>query len=664
MLINKENFQSILPDLESYIIDCDFASFDIEMTGISNHLKNDGTTFDSHQFRYSKCREIVKQFEIIQFGLTLYHKKEIKKEESNNIAYLNGHSNIYLERTFNFQLLKNTKFSFINSNEYENAFENNSNFHPASMKFMNLSKFDFDNLYKNGIHYNKLLKRELIERAFKEKVLKPKKNFNPILYLKEKNEEILINEIIEITKFLLNDTNDHIINIDTSSNNENNTKKNSELVREELPISVINYLINMNFNKLLNVSGFNIFVKEAIINQKQNASIVVKKSRSKLNNLRFLEKFFSFENFKSNLNMELIQNCRYYLNESNLDEENNFNMQLEKLVNEELGFARVISLLINYKKVIIGHNIFFDILFLYDKLIDDLPVNFYEFKKNFKEIFPVIYDTKYIATSYAKDFNLTKLEEIYHKIIKDKLNIYTIIKQDIYRGFAFYSEIDGGGSLLHDAGYDSILTGRSFIYLMKAIENNFCTENKEEKINRIGNKLINQTNEILIKRGLVNFNFSVTKLNFLYEDIVSNKHINNEENKIWHLKDFANKTLLGLLENPYEIVDLNESSQEFDLKEKNLIEKFRNNVFYIEFKDDLMTIYEMCKNINCENMINNDFNLRIIKNCDNGALVEFKFSRVDYVEDYESLLNQSLEKLKKKSNINKILTLNEYLLCK
>lgn len=47
------------------------------------------------------------------------------------------------------------------------------------------------------------------------------------------------------------------------------------------------------------------------------------------------------------------------------------------------------------KKPIIGHNCSLDMYHLYDKFIDDLPLDIHEYKAKFHEWFPVIYDTKY-----------------------------------------------------------------------------------------------------------------------------------------------------------------------------------------------------------------------------------------------------------------------------
>lgn len=68
---------------------------------------------------------------------------------------------------------------------------------------------------------------------------------------------------------------------------------------------------------------------------------------------------------------------------------------------EEFGFTRVIELLIQYKKPFIGHNMIFDMAFMYRQFISgtgDLPKDYEEFVKQWKKYFPqTIYDTKVLA---------------------------------------------------------------------------------------------------------------------------------------------------------------------------------------------------------------------------------------------------------------------------
>jgi hypothetical protein len=67
------------------------------------------------------------------------------------------------------------------------------------------------------------------------------------------------------------------------------------------------------------------------------------------------------------------------------------------------GFSRVIQTMIEGQKVIIGHNAFTDLVFLYQQFIGDLPQKLTSFKKSLSSLFPVIYDTKHIVAIVKKD---------------------------------------------------------------------------------------------------------------------------------------------------------------------------------------------------------------------------------------------------------------------
>lgn len=44
-----------------------------------------------------------------------------------------------------------------------------------------------------------------------------------------------------------------------------------------------------------------------------------------------------------------------------------------------MGFSLVVEMMINAKKPIIGHNMIYDIIYLYNQFIDDLPNTYIEF---------------------------------------------------------------------------------------------------------------------------------------------------------------------------------------------------------------------------------------------------------------------------------------------
>ena len=61
---------------------------------------------------------------------------------------------------------------------------------------------------------------------------------------------------------------------------------------------------------------------------------------------------------------------------------------------QERGFTTVIDLLISARKPIVGHNMFFDLAFIYQQFIDPLPSSLSTYSQRLSKYFPEIYDTK------------------------------------------------------------------------------------------------------------------------------------------------------------------------------------------------------------------------------------------------------------------------------
>ena len=60
-------------------------------------------------------------------------------------------------------------------------------------------------------------------------------------------------------------------------------------------------------------------------------------------------------------------------------QQNFLKKEAEDLFVREMGFAQVVEELIAAKKPIIGHNMIYDIIYLYNQFIDDLPQTYPEF---------------------------------------------------------------------------------------------------------------------------------------------------------------------------------------------------------------------------------------------------------------------------------------------
>ncbi|XP_049833061.1 pre-piRNA 3'-exonuclease trimmer-like [Schistocerca gregaria] len=144
----------------------------------------------------------------------------------------------------------------------------------------------------------------------------------------------------------------------------------------------------------------------------------------------------------------------------------------EDLIHYLLGFSHIFKLLVELKKPIVGHNCLLDLMLLYQQFHDVLPGSYSSFKKKMNELFPNLYDTKHISF------------ELQHRLDRDVLP--STILSDLY---AFFEE--GRGSVLgaytptvetefgddgvtkqiHDAAWDSYVSGYCFIRMAHVIAN-------------------------------------------------------------------------------------------------------------------------------------------------------------------------------------------------
>ena len=599
MLVYNENQKEAFEIFKQACDESQYVSFDCEMTGLNLGTKTDGTKYDTQEFRYYKQKQVVSKLDLIQIGFTFYQEKtkqiekDIDNEERKEEKREKIEKKFYLEKTFIFYLYQNSKLKLID----ENLFENELKAHPASLKFLNDSNFDFNILIKKGLHYNKLSNKEKIKQYLNEKKILLS---NGAMFLSKENEFLLIEKVIALTNY-----------IDTGKNDSP-----LELFFENKRVMI--FFLGCNFKKLLFSNNF-IITKST---KKENTLVVTKKENVSLTQ-KFKDKYSSIENFKIAIKEDpnKIYECRYQLGCFNKSEE-----KINELIEDELGFSLYIDYLCKKQIPIIGHNIYYDMMFVYDKLIGDLPDDFYSFKQKVHEYFPKIYDTKYISTvlnQKSKKYNIekTSLENVYKTIIKNKYDTYIDFFPDAPNGFCLYNDMER--DKLHDAGYDSIITGRSFILLNKALQNSFEVSNVSKSSLGVGDKVKDIQYEINI-----NYGFADPKL----------------------FDEYINKTFMSLVECENGIInwDVGENGQtnEMFLKgEKELIEDTFKNVFMVKFKvpedGHVINIYEIA-----EKFENDDYDICVVKTDYYSAFIEIGSEDYEHDIDYPKIL-KLIEQIKK-----------------
>ena len=170
--------------------------------------------------------------------------------------------------------------------------------------------------------------------------------------------------------------------------------------------------------------------------------------------------------------------------------------------------------------------------------------------------------------------------------------------------------------------YVRYVTGRCFVYLLKAVENIFEVENKKGCLHKVGNEELKNVKGVELKTGFVDFG--------MRENI---------------LLQFTNKTVLSMINEPFDICDFmteNETFENFLVGEEKLIMNVFRYIFAVVLKadyeddnkceDSLFTIYDFARLFE-----NNLFNLSVVKIDDFVAFVEFIPIDQNYQNEEEKL---------------------------
>lgn len=150
----------------------------------------------------------------------------------------------------------------------------------------------------------------------------------------------------------------------------------------------------------------------------------------------------------------------------NISQEEDPQIQIEKLISEEYGFTEIIDALSDSKLPIVGHNMIYDVMFMYHQFVDDLPATYDEFVKTMHSNFPLFYDTK-LLSSYCKPIKSTWLKNAYDQSLEAE-GISGNLKFKYDPSFQMYDE----EVQEHEAAYDAYMTGVLFASVAKFKEIN------------------------------------------------------------------------------------------------------------------------------------------------------------------------------------------------
>ena len=127
----------------------------------------------------------------------------------------------------------------------------------------------------------------------------------------------------------------------------------------------------------------------------------------------------------------------------------------KKQLHKVLGFRNIWKSLSN--KIIVGHNCFYDLLFMMKYFDGPLNDDLDAFKQRFNSLFPYVFDTKFLSSTgiLGTVYSDTVLGELYNQLVT-KNNGANLVE------FGDKFSNDSNDKQLHDAGYDAFITGSIF----------------------------------------------------------------------------------------------------------------------------------------------------------------------------------------------------------
>ena len=408
MDITRNNFEEYLPLVSEAVDKALFLSIDGEFSGINNGSYNTAL-FDSVEERYQKLCCNTTDFLLMQFGLSAF----IWNQESSK----------YEVEVFNFYI-----FPF--HSPYFGSPDRVFSCQSSSVDFLIRQGFDFNKVFKEGIPFlrqnEEISMKALMQekQAQRESFKTPSKDFNnsrslspgmksspgmDSLTMDQKTKDFVEKICCSVQEFL--------------NNNEAGSEFALEPCNSYLRKVLYETLPNRFPNQLMLESRFDETTR-------QRHLVLLRGTNEEMKKEREVKK--------------------------KLQEEENFQ--------KAIGFSKIIKLITNANKLVIGHNMLLDIMFTIKQFVATLPTDLDEFKTLTTCVFPRILDTKLMASLLPfKDLVLsTTLGDLHDTLKSSPFSPPVISVPENYD-----VTIDPKNAKLHEAAYDSYITGCCFASMLQ-----------------------------------------------------------------------------------------------------------------------------------------------------------------------------------------------------
>ncbi|KAH7348346.1 ribonuclease H-like domain-containing protein [Rhexocercosporidium sp. MPI-PUGE-AT-0058] len=428
MEVDQAHFRRQLLPILKNIANATFVTFDLEMSGISTRPKYSAGD-RSHdvgkptlQQQYDDMRSAAETFQVLQFGITCVEEDREK--------------DFYLARPYNFNL------NPLSADGVDLRLDRTFTFSTSACDFLNKNGFDFGKVFREGVPY---LSRDEEEERRAEHSQRANKNASiPDIVIGP--EDLPTLEFSRLARKTIKDWfNDptpdmSFVNIgsDAGALNAYQRRLVHQLVRNEFPTL---RTFPRNDGYFMQVEHLDVKKEEEFQKRKDTRfnSLIAKQK-----GLRWIFEALSGGEL-SDIDPE------WFYNPSAEDSQ-------EQWLKVQREFTQITQALRRKKHIIVGHNLFADLAFLFRTFIGHLPVNVKHFQEDIHALFPYVIDTKYVATYGNDAMNpRSNLKELLAPFRKIHVPLILLHESHTSYGAEFGKE--------HEAGFDSWMTAELFVKL-------------------------------------------------------------------------------------------------------------------------------------------------------------------------------------------------------
>ncbi|CAG8971782.1 hypothetical protein HYALB_00001891 [Hymenoscyphus albidus] len=416
MDIDANNFKWELLHILKQLSIASFVTIDLEMSGISTKPQTGSRmSKPSLQEYYNDVKHAAEKYAIVQIGITIVTED---KERG-----------FYLARPYNFFV------SPLQANGLgaDIKFERDICFNTSSCEFLLRNHFDIGKMFTHGVSYLGRNEEDICREQFKKRNDRQATIPDMMIHPSDVENLTFYREARRTITAWLEDKKTQVEFVNIGSPDQQISSYQRRLVHQ---------LIRSEFPELRTFArDSGAFMQVVKINPKREAEEQQSRSHKfetaigRQTGLRWIFEALTCGDLRN------IDPLWFY----NIHDERT-NADVLKNVTREL--KTITKTLKTKQQILVGHNLFTDLAFIYKTFVGTLPVNVRHFQEDIHDLFPIIYDTKYLAT---------QTEEFAHARsgLKELLEPFKKIHQPLI--ILHESHTRYGSEMDHEAGYDTEL---------------------------------------------------------------------------------------------------------------------------------------------------------------------------------------------------------------